>query len=1667
MVWKKVYILKSDLITKGKVIGMKGYNNTELSNSKAVGILFDAIRDVYVTNNSRINFNEYSMHITIEELRMVDPDGLYIKIYPGGEKILSITKPISLPCPEPPSNIVGWLKEGWNNYHNETIDIRTEHEEGTFEDSLERRNSFDIWEYERAIWVKQQQRIEMVTKYFNMLSDLVDLFKADYDANELVLTGGCLQLPQLDLGVNHPIVGQQAVVRYDDLVNNVISIYYANEPMLLETNFLNRLYGVLKEHDSEDVINNSHVNDVIAALDNYDLNLMDEETLQRFLQEAVHRLAPNGEVLTDFVEAVKINYPVVVDKNVVIICRKRSDGLASFLEKIKNDVSKKDVIPNHLLALCGRIKTIIDEQSASETTDKEKIEDIGGNCSDILLTKPCNREQLQIIRDIEKNDSVVVQGPRGTGKTHTIANIIGHFLAEGKRILVVSEKTKALEVIQDQIEGKIKNLCVPLLYGNTKKFDEAVDEIISQNSRYSAEELAREIVRIKSKRDEKIRRINEARDKLYHLRHKQIADFLYDGKLYSLVDIGKFLADNSDLASVIPGPVKKDMPVMPVTQNELLNLLADNSKISAEEELELSLPLPALDELISDKHIDDICNDRVTYNKQMALLRAGLDGDIDFDYADGAVKIDGCTIIANIDLERVERLEKFITEQPVLEPWLIDVCLAEKKGSGFYNRWEYLANAIDEYSRRYNAYIVKKLTTDITIEGSFDLIELRRALKGCLGGNKKGKFGFFDKHMNNDVKLLTKVIRVNGLVIDRYEDCAVADEYCGLLQQEIDLRRVWLQMANETDINPIPENLDLGYIEQIGKNIRFALTWANNSYKQLESECLEAGFTGIDFGIDDFAHNNNVFKEFYDKLLEKINSYITMAKLMVMGKTIYKRIEPCVDVLERVDISSSLLCKELAEALRKYDSEAYKARLNKYKKVLQKKDLFLERKRVFDNLEKYAPEWVEAIKQRRGIYDATYLEVDFNKAWQWQQLYLILKDIYSESEDSLIASISEDCAELHNLTVDLVCKKAWHANIKVCSVNAKIKTALNDSKIYNKKIGLGTGKNVQFYLKQAKRNMVDCQLAVPAWVMSVNDALQRFDPIENHFDVMIIDEASQSSSNVLALTYMADKIIIVGDDKQVTPSAVGTKKEEETSILAKHLKGIVDNYIKFSKDTSVYEVMSGVSISRMLVEHFRCMPAIIGYCNKHYYGNKIKPLRDVRNCAFDTHIINWRIDGHRQEDINDDEAFNIVALIKACIEQPEYKNKSIGVIPMLGSRQGDRIRTLLHEKIGSTAMDEHNILCGEPPVFQGDERDVIFMSLVDDNDTIHTIRSGANRGTYDQRYNVAVSRAKDQLWVVNSLDYLRLSPEDIRYKLLDYVDNYDSYLEQLNGVERNSESPFENEVAGYLLSKGYNFKQQYTVGRYRLDIVVFYQGNRIAVECDGEMYHSGNNIIRDMEREDILKRVGGWNFIRIRGGEYYKDKEQALNKLEVKLAECGFFPEVNIKNTVKSTNDDELIHRIKFQAQELLAQWASNAGDAWDIFNSNNGTEGTYFKQDIDCESKKQEDKKPIAISLQDEDMKVNTIDNGVYPELSHREASFGTKRKNITPRGSLTEKELIAYIKEHKLEYFDMRKKGGALWIVGGHKLGEILGKCSDLNFVYKKGGGRLTGGRDAWWGK
>jgi hypothetical protein len=87
-----------------------------------------------------------------------------------------------------------------------------------------------------------------------------------------------------------------------------------------------------------------------------------------------------------------------------------------------------------------------------------------------LFPLPYNNEQLEIANRLLLQDAVTVKGPPGTGKSHTIANLICHFVAQGASILVVSHNAKALSVIKDKLPTEIQQLTVSLV-NETKSND--------------------------------------------------------------------------------------------------------------------------------------------------------------------------------------------------------------------------------------------------------------------------------------------------------------------------------------------------------------------------------------------------------------------------------------------------------------------------------------------------------------------------------------------------------------------------------------------------------------------------------------------------------------------------------------------------------------------------------------------------------------------------------------------------------------------------------------------------------------------------------------------------------------------------------------------------------------------------------------------------------------------------------------------------------------------------------------------------------------------------------------------------------------------------------------------------------------------------------------------
>jgi superfamily I DNA and/or RNA helicase len=133
-----------------------------------------------------------------------------------------------------------------------------------------------------------------------------------------------------------------------------------------------------------------------------------------------------------------------------------------------------------------------------------------------------------------------------------------------------------------------------------------------------------------------------------------------------------------------------------------------------------------------------------------------------------------------------------------------------------------------------------------------------------------------------------------------------------------------------------------------------------------------------------------------------------------------------------------------------------------------------------------------------------------------------------------------------------------------------------------------------------------------------------------------------------------------------------------------------------------------------LNEHFRCASEIIAFSNEHFYDNQLIPLRlPTQSERISPSIVDVRLPkGVKVGKINQLEADEIVQRVTAIVESydrsAQKQRRSIGVISLMGDEQSRLIRGRLLDTIGPQRMAQHSILVGDPPSFQGTERDSTF-----------------------------------------------------------------------------------------------------------------------------------------------------------------------------------------------------------------------------------------------------------------------------------------------------------------------------------------------------------------------
>lgn len=622
----------------------------------------------------------------------------------------------------------------------------------------------------------------------------------------------------------------------------------------------------------------------------------------------------------------------------------------------------------------------------------------------------------------------------------------------------------------------------------------------------------------------------------------------------------------------------------------------------------------------------------------------------------------------------------------------------------------------------------------------------------------------------------------------------------------------------------------------------------------------------------------------------------------------------------------------IVSALRSRDPQAYEQALTYASKLHSVKPLLDERKTLLTRLALVAPVWAEQIANRTEPHNSDAVPGDVSHAWAWCQLNATLIERDALSADDIQLEINKVETTLRKITLWLIDARAWGKQLERLQQNNSIRQSLVGWLDTMKALASTRQQDRrQALLSEARKLMKQSAEAVPVWVMPISIVAENFDPRTTRFDVVIIDEASQADLNALIPLYLGKQVIIVGDHEQVTPLGVGQGQVLLNNLRQQCLREIPNSHL-FDSKFSIYDIgRQSFGDGIRLVEHFRCVPEIIAFSNQLSYEGKIRPLRESNSTDIKPACVSIKVNGCRENDVNRAEARRIIDLIKAMISHPRYAGKSIGVISMIGDEQTNLIETMIFKEIPSTEIDSRRIIAGNSSEFQGDERDIILLSMVDSPDKEGPMRL-IGPGAFDlnkKRYNVAASRARDQLLVIHSFDKdLHLKPGDLRLQLLQHVADPLASLHAYHKAAEKTESPFERAVLKILTDAGFKVRSQWEVGYYRIDLVVEGGGKRLAIECDGDRYHPIEKLTADIERQTILERLG-WQFVRIRGSAFYRDADAAMRPVFARLDELEIPREAD--SGLPDTSDMTLLHEldelIEGSTQKVPVQQALPMGE--------------------------------------------------------------------------------------------------------------------------------------------
>lgn len=1536
-------------------------------------------------------------------------------------KIKKPKEPVQPKFAQLPRNLVNWveLSSLTNDEEEPKLKESIDHNGGILSLEDYPKISEEFKEYINQKWIDDllvyNDKIEVYNKDYAIFARLNDVYKSLFriynkthqfgEEYELVIGVGLLNFKE---DADRPKIFRHIMTQrvdinfeYSQKDSHIIVSPNLESSLQIETD---SILDLTEQFDTQNII------DAEKAVENYIIEkgveaLFGDIDISDALQMFAEQVSPEGNYLEIKEKPNTVNSKPVISYSPALLLRKRNTrSFTALYEKILEDIENEtdDVDIPAIDDLIG-----VHESYAAESLSEDSNSQI--DIEPIYFPKEYNDEQIEIIEKAKRRTKVLVQGPPGTGKSHTIANLICHLLANGKKVLVTAYTRRALEVLKDKLPPEFQDLAVNLLSGDSSAIQDLQssvnainDELSRANLDFYLSEIAtfdgvlkKERAKIATKTNELIA-IKEKATRRHEINSEYIG---------TLTEVAEKLESDSPTFDWYQDSFDNVHNNQIISDLESFLELREKYKQIDVSEFAFDIPeiekLPTVNQI---REIKEVANATLQYYNSKAehiVIKSS-----DFEEL-------------KLILDRLGNLYKKADNLQIdFSETIIDSYLTGQ--THHWNQTLHNSNLVLENIEKID---LRKIDNDIEVSYPKDksLKQLKRDAQTLYSYLKEGNqlaglaFAIKKNFLSKEIKerlYFIDAVKVNGSPCDTLEEFEIVLNDISIRQSLNELSELWSREIPKRNgytkkfdyyINIHSEVSKLMVlIDEVNEICKKVESSANMSVKAFDQEFLNDLISEVEYN--------------YLLLKGRINKEIISGAEAYLNQKHYHKVK-----------------ENILACFKQFDFHTYDQLLQKIITLNDAKINYDNYKVVRNTIEGILPNLLRLIES--DLFSNKDL-LKFQKAILYRHAQSVINKLMDVDYERILF---EDIDKLKNTERKyisrLASKKAWYHVVEQLKRNRSLRQHLDAWVLAVKKIGkTGKGKRALKFRKIAQQEMENCKDSVPCWIMPLYKVAETIRPEREMYDYVIIDEASQLGPDAIFLLYISKNIIIVGDDKQTSPEYVGVDANSMNPHIKRHLNGIPRSDF-FGTEFSFFDharfFCDGVTVLR---EHFRCMPEIIEFSNKYFYapeGNQLYPLKQYSEnrlkplerifCA------NGNTEGVGARIINEPEANKIVETIARLLLDNRYNDKSFGVITLQGNQQASLIESLLLKQIGEREFHKRKIVCGNSASFQGDERDVMFLSLV----TAHNHnRAALVKPEDERRFNVAVSRAKEQIWLFHSVQLDDLSnTNDLRYKLLDHFVNQNSkQLIQNIPIKREMgkqpepfESWFEVDVYNQIVNKGLSVIPQYEVakGKYRIDLVaIFHDGTKIAIECDGDKWHGPEEYKNDILRQRVLERCG-WQFFRVRGYEYYTNRTKALEPL------WELIPKVEDNESDQSALRNESVYQHESQ------ETSTNLSESTPVYAEN--SIGHAQSQAINKNQSPPSSDKIIRY------LNIYTSGNYVLTEKDPLEANFVIPIKSYQRKGYLLQCYGSGHINKVRVEAL-LSKKIGKQYMNGLNKNDKLI---------------------------